>query len=79
MAASDSQKPNCRQRARRTWANASAKVGRAFWYQALRRKAPCQAGWRWTIKATSENKANRTGVARAVATSFHWRWPSIPR
>jgi hypothetical protein len=31
-----------------------------------------------TIKATKENRPRRTGVARATATSSHWRWPSMP-
>ena len=36
-------------------------------------------GPRWAINVTRLNKANRTGVVRAIARSFPWRWVSKPR
>ena len=61
----------------RTPANASAKVGFTFLYHAVAwQPSACFLTNRWAINATRLNKAKSTGVVRAMAWSFHWRWVS---
>jgi hypothetical protein len=67
----------CCQRRRRAWARASLEVGCPLAYPAAARTG--MAAPRAAPRATPEKSASRTGVERVMATSLHWRWPSIPR
>ena len=60
---------------------ASAKEGLGFSYQAVARGviSVCCAMRTSAISVTALNRPNSAGVVRAMASSDHWRWVSIPR
>src|SRR5829696_8503367 len=65
---------------RRTAASAPEKVTSRLGYHApVRGRTKPRAHRSLAHSVTSENKASRDGVVRAMARSDHWRWLSTPR